>query len=81
MNHLFFITVLKRGIILVRNSTKLNQQFILKQKFSASQTQRKLIFKIHDIDDIKLVNRLRLHLGHLSEHKFRYNIRFPIDSI
>ena len=40
-----------------------------------------LIFKIHGIDGIKLVNRLRLRLSHLNEHKFRHNLRIPIDSI
>ena len=33
------------------------------------------IFKIHDTDGIKLLNRLRLHFSHLNEHKFRHNFR------
>ena len=37
------------------------------------------IFKIHDINGIKLLNRLRLHFGQLNEHKFRYNFRATID--
>ena len=40
-----------------------------------------LIFKIHGIDGFKLLNRLRLRLSHLNEHKFRHNLRVPIDSI
>ena len=31
------------------------------------------IFKIHDINGIKLLNRLRLHFSHLNEHKFWHN--------
>ena len=37
------------------------------------------IFKIHDINGIKLLNRLRLHFSHLNEHKFRHNFRATID--
>ena len=37
------------------------------------------IFKIHDINGIKLLNRLRLHFSHLNEHKFRRNFRATID--
>ena len=37
------------------------------------------IFKIHNINGIKLLNRLRLHFSHLNEHKFWYNFRATID--
>ena len=37
------------------------------------------IFKIHDINGIKLLNRLRLHFSHLNEHKFRHNFIATID--
>ena len=37
------------------------------------------IFKIHDINGIKLLNCLRLHFSHLNEHKFRHNFRATID--
>ena len=37
------------------------------------------IFKIHDINGIKLLNRLRLHFSHLNEHKFRHYFRGTID--
>ena len=37
------------------------------------------IFKIHDINGIKLLNRLRYHFSHLNEHKFRHNFRATID--
>ena len=37
------------------------------------------IFKIHDINGIKLLNRLRLHFSHLNEHKFRHNFRDATD--
>ena len=37
------------------------------------------IFKIHDINGIKQLNRLRLHFSHLNEHKFRHNFRDTID--
>ena len=36
------------------------------------------IFKIHDINGIKLLNRLRLHFSHLNEHKFWHNFRATI---
>ena len=44
MSHLFFLIVLKSGIILVRSFGKLNQQFNLKQKFSVSSDPRKTRF-------------------------------------
>ena len=37
------------------------------------------IFKIHDINGIKLLNCLRLHFSHLNEYKFRYNFTSTID--
>ena len=37
------------------------------------------IFKIHDINGIKLLNRLRLHFSDLNEHKFRHNFRTTVD--
>ena len=37
------------------------------------------IFKIHDINGIKLLNRLRLHFSHLNEHNFWQNFRATID--
>ena len=37
------------------------------------------IFKIFDINGIKLLNRLRLNFSHLNEHKFRHNFRATID--
>ena len=37
------------------------------------------IFKIYDINGIKLLNRLRLHFSHLNEQKFRHNFRANID--
>ena len=55
MSHPFFLIVLKSGIILMRSFGKLNQQFSLKQKFSVSSDSNKnSIFKIHDINGIKL---------------------------
>ena len=37
------------------------------------------IFKIYDINGIKLLNCLRLHFSHLNEHKFWRNFRATID--
>ena len=37
------------------------------------------IFKIHDINGIMLLNRLRLHFSHLNEQKFRHNFRVTTD--
>ena len=39
------------------------------------RSKKNSIFKIRDIDSIKLLNRLRLHFSHLNEHKFRHNLR------
>ena len=37
------------------------------------------IFKVRDINGIKLLNRLRLHFSHLNEHKFWHNFRTTTD--
>ena len=37
------------------------------------------MFKIQDINGIKLLNRLRLHFSNLNEHKLRHNFRATID--
>ena len=37
------------------------------------------MFKIHGINGIKLLNRLRLQFSHLNECKFRHNLRTTID--
>ena len=37
------------------------------------------IFKIQNINGIKLLNRLSLHFSHLNEHKFWHNFRATID--
>ena len=44
LSHLFFLIVLKSGIILVRSFGKLNQQFNLKRKFSVSSDPKKTQF-------------------------------------
>ena len=31
------------------------------------------VFEVHDINDLKLLTRLRLDFSHLNEHKFRHN--------
>ena len=43
--------------------------------------QENSVFKIHDINGIKLLKHLRLHFTHLNEHKFRHNFRATIDPI
>ena len=79
LGHLFFLIVLKSGIILVTSGVKLNQQFNLKQKLCFIRPKENSIFKIHDINGIKLLNRLRLQICHLNEHKFRHKFRATID--
>ena len=37
------------------------------------------VFKIHNTNGIKLLNRLWLRFSHLNEHKFRQNFRAKID--
>ena len=44
LSHLFFLIVLKSGIILGRTFKNLNQQFILKRKFSVSSDPKKTQF-------------------------------------
>ena len=79
LSHPFFLIVLKSGIILVTSCVKLNQQFNLKQKLCFIRPKENSIFKIHDINGIKLLNRLRLQICHLNEHKFRHKFRAAID--
>ena len=57
---------------------KLTAQFKTKI-LSFIRPKENLIFKIHDINGIKLLNRLRLHFSHLNEHKFQHNFRATID--
>ena len=49
--------------------------------FSFIRPKQNSIFKIYDINGIKLLNRLRLHFSHLNEHKFRHNFRATIDPV
>ena len=79
LSHPFFLIVLKSGTILARSFGKLIQQFNLKQKFCFIRPKENSIFKIFDINGIKLLNRLRLHFSHLNEHKFRHNFIATID--
>ena len=79
MSHPFFLIVLKSGIILVRSFRNQINRSIQNKISQFHQTQRKLNFKIHDINGIKPLNRLRLHFSHLNEHKFRHNFRATID--
>ena len=61
---------------------KIESTIQFKMKFlSYIRLKENLIFKIHSIDGIKLVNCLRLRLSDLNEHKFWHIIRVPIDSI
>ena len=72
LSHLFFLIVLKSGIILVRSFGKLNQQINLKLKLSVSSDPKKTQF-------LRFMNRLRLNVSHLNEHKFWHNFRATID--
>ena len=59
---------------------KLNQQFQFKTKIlSFIRPKENSVFKIHDINGIKVINRLILHFSHLNEHKFWHNFRATID--
>ena len=37
------------------------------------------VFRIHDVNSIKLLNRPRLHFSRLNEHKFLHNFKATID--
>ena len=50
-----------------------------KIKSDFNRLKENSIFKIHDINGIELLNRLRLHFSHLNEHKFRQHFRATID--
>ena len=72
LSYPFFLIVLKSVVILVRSFRKLNQQLIVKQKFSVrSDSKKPNFYMLHDTNGIKLMNHLRLHFSHLNEHKFR----------
>ena len=78
LSHLFFLIVLKSGIILVRTFKNLNQQFILKRKFSVSSDPKKTQFLRFMTNWIKLLNRLKLHYSHLNRVTIWININFGI---
>ena len=77
LSHPFFLIVLKSGIIFVRSFGKLNQ--FTTKILHFIRLKENSIFKIHDINGIELLNRLRLHFSHFNEHKFRQNFRATID--
>ena len=37
------------------------------------------VFAVHDINDLKLLTRLRLNVSHLNKHKFRHNFNDAIN--
>ena len=78
LSHLFFLIVLKSGIILGRTFKNLNQQFILKRKFSVSSDPKKTQFLRFMTNWIKLLNRLKLHFSHLNRVTIWININFGI---
>ena len=57
---------------------KLTVQFKTKI-LSFIRSKENSVIKIHDINGIKLLERLRLHFSHLNEHKFWHNFRATID--
>ena len=46
---------------------------------SFARPKENSIFKIHDKNGVKLLNRLRFHFSHLNEHKFWHNFGATID--
>ena len=53
--------------------------FLIVLKRGIIRPKENSIFKIHDTNVIKLLNRLRLHFSHLNELKSRHNFRATID--
>ena len=79
LSHLFFLIVLKWNNLSEKHrKIKSTDQFKMKI-LSFIRPKENSIFKIHDINGIKLLNRLRLHFSHLNEHKFWHNFRATID--
>ena len=80
LSHLFFLIVLKEWNNLSEELQKIKLTVQFKTKIlSFIRPKENSIFKIHDINGIKLLNRLRLHFNHLNEHKFQHNFRATID--
>ena len=66
------------GVFLTRstnqNKFKQNKWVIFKTKIrNFIRPQKNSIFKIHETNCIKLLNRIRLSFSHLNDHKFRNN--------
>ena len=68
-----FPSVLKKGNKLPSVS-RIKKMLLIYYK-----TDDNSIFDVHNPKVIKLLNRLRLNLSHLTEHKFRHNIRVTVN--
>ena len=80
LSNLFFPYCIKEWNNLSEELRKIKSTDQFKTKIlSLIRPKENSIFQIHDINDIKLLNRLRLQFSHLNEHKFRYNFRATID--
>ena len=76
------VTVFTEGNILIEELRKIKSTVQFKRKIlSFIRSKENSIFKIHDINGLKLLNCLRLHFSHLNEHKSRHNVRATIDPI
>ena len=74
--YLIFFYCIKEWHNLSEELQKIVSTVQLKPKILSFTTPKEnSIFKIHDTNNIKLLNRLRLHFSHLNEHKFRHNVR------
>ena len=80
LSHLFFPYYIKEWNNLSEELRKIKSTVKFKTKIlSFIRPKENSIFKIHDINGIRLLNRLRLHFSHLNEHKFWHNFRATID--
>ena len=76
----FFPYCIKEWTNLSEEFWKIKSTFQFKTKILCFiRSKENSIFKIHDINGIKLLNRLRLHFSHLNEYKLRHNVRATID--
>ena len=80
LSYLFFLIVLETKIILVRSVGKLNLQFNLKRKFSASSDSKKtqfLKFIAQTVSSYWTISDYILVI--FNKHKFRHNFRTTVD--
>ena len=74
LSHLFFFIILSEELRKTDSTVQFKTKIL-----SFIRPKEDWILSVHDADGINLLNRLRLHLCHLNEQKFRHNFRATID--